>query len=286
MRFEFTPEEQAFRSDLAALLDDVLPDDWIGPADESRDCDWQLYVDVRRALAERGWLTMAWPVEHGGSDASPMTSLIFSEEIAYRRAPGNDRFGTRMIGPTLIRHGTEAQKKRFLPPIAKGMIQWCQGYSEPDTGSDLASLKTRAVEDGDEFVITGSKIWSTLAHRADWMFLLARTDPEAPRHRGISLLLCDMKTPGVTVRPIINMAGYHSFNEVIFDGVRVPRENIVGGLNNGLAYRPGVAQFRAIGHRHTRRGPGVRSTISRSTRRPPKSRAAADYSTIPSCLRG
>ena len=239
MRFEFTPEEQAFRSDLAALLDDALPDDWTGPADESNDRDWQLYVDVRRALAERGWLTMAWPAEHGGSDASPMTSLIFSEEIAYRRAPGNDRFGTRMIGPTLIRHGTEAQKRRFLPPIAKGLTQWCQGYSEPDTGSDLASLKTRAVEDGDEFVITGAKIWTTLAHRADWMFLLARTDPEAQRHHGITLFLCDMSTPGVTVKPIINMAGYHSFNEVIFDGVRVPRENIVGGLHNG--WRTGLA---------------------------------------------
>ncbi len=239
MRFEFTPEEQAFRSELAALLDDVLPQGWIGPADESKDRDWRIYVDVRRALAERGWLTMPWPVEYGGSDASRITSLIFSEEIAYRRAPGHDRFGTRMIGPTLIRHGTEAQKERFLPPIAKGMVQWCQGYSEPDTGSDLASLQTRAVEEGDYFVITGTKIWSTLAHRGDWMFLLARTDPEAPRHNGITLFLCDMSTPGVTVKPIINMAGYHSFNEVHFDGVRVPRENIVGGLNNG--WRTGMA---------------------------------------------
>ena len=239
MRFEFTPEEHAFRSDLAALLDDVLPDDWTGPADESKDRDWQIYIDVRSALAERGWLTMPWPVEYGGSDASPITSLIFSEEMAYRRAPGHDRFGTRMIGPTLIRHGTEEQKKQFLPPIAKGLVQWCQGYSEPDTGSDLASLNTRAVEDGDEFVITGTKIWSTLAHRGDWMFLLARTDPDAPRHDGITLFLCDMTTPGVTVKPIINMAGYHSFNEVHFDGVRVPRENVVGGLNNG--WRTGMA---------------------------------------------
>ena len=239
MRFEFTPEERAFRSDLAALLDDVLPEGWIGPADESKDRDWLLYVDVRRALAERGWLTMPWPAEYGGSDGSPMTSLIFSEEMAYRRAPGHDRFGTRMIGPTLIRHGTEEQKERFLPPIAKGQVQWCQGYSEPDTGSDLASLQTRAVEDGDDFVITGTKIWTTLAHRADWMFMLARTDPEAQRHRGITLFLCDLSTPGVTVKPIINMAGYHSFNEVHFDGVRVPRGNIVGGVNNG--WRTGMS---------------------------------------------
>ena len=239
MRFDFTPEERAFRSDLAALLDGVLPNDWIGPADESKDDDWQLYVDVRSALAERGWLTLPWPVEHGGAGASPITSLIFSEEMAYRRAPGHDRFGTRMIGPTLIRLGTEEQKTRFLSPIAKGQVQWCQGYSEPDTGSDLASLQTRAVEDGDDFIITGTKIWSTLAHRGDWMFMLARTDPDAPKHRGITFFLCDMSTPGVTVKPIINMAGYHSFNEVHFDGVRVPKENIVGGLNNG--WRTGMS---------------------------------------------
>ena len=239
MRFDFTPEERAFRSDLTALLDDVLPDGWVGPADESKDHDWRLYVDVRRALAERGWLTLPWPVEHGGAGASPITSLIFSEEMAYRRAPGHDRFGTRMIGPTLIRLGTEEQKKRFLPPIANGQVQWCQGYSEPDTGSDLASLNTRAVEDGDDFVITGTKIWSTLAHRGDWMFMLARTDPGAPRHRGITFFLCDMSTPGVSVKPIINMAGYHSFNEVHFDGVRIPRDNIVGGVNNG--WRTGMS---------------------------------------------
>ncbi len=247
MQFGFTPDEERFRAELRSYLDDVLPRDWAGPPDESREDHWALTQRVRRGLAERGWLVMSWPREYGGSDASPMMNVIFAEEMAYWRAPGNDRFGTRMIGPTLMALGTEEQKARFLPPIARGEVQWSQGYSEPDAGSDLAAIQTRAVDDGDDFVVNGSKIWNTLAHRAGWMFMLVRTDPDAPRHRGLSLLLCDLNSPGVTVRPIINMARTHSFNEVIFEDVRVPKENLVGGLNNGWKTGMSVLNFERSG---------------------------------------
>ena len=165
--------------------------------------------------------------------ASPVKSAIFNEEIAYLRAPGRDIFGVRMLGPTLMIHGSEEQKRTHLPPVARGEVQWCQGYSEPESGSDLASLSTRAIRDGDDLVINGAKIWTTLAHRADWIMLLTRTDPDAPKHRGISFVLVDMKSPGVSVRPIINMAGGHEFNQVLFDNVRVPRANVVGEEDRG-----------------------------------------------------
>jgi alkylation response protein AidB-like acyl-CoA dehydrogenase len=176
---------------------------------------------------------MHWPKEYGGQDASPVRSAIYNEELAYLRAPGRDIFGVRMLGPTLMIHGTEEQKATHLPPISRGEIQWCQGYSEPESGSDLASLNTRAVLDGDEYVLNGTKIWTTLGHRADWIMCLARTDTEAPKHRGISFILVDMKTLGMEVRPIINMAGGHEFNQVIFNNVRVPRGNVVGEENRG-----------------------------------------------------
>ncbi len=233
MWFEFNDEELAFREELREFLDDELPDGWIGPNDESSDEGWALYKRMRKALADRGWLTMTWPKEYGGQEASPMISLIFAEEMSYRRAPGNDRFGTRMLGPTLMHFGTEEQKRKYLPDIAQGGLQWCQGYSEPNTGSDLASLQTFAELRGDEFVINGSKIWTSLAHRADMMFMLVRTDREAERHSGITFLLVDMKSPGIQVNPIINIAGAHSFNQVMFDDVHVPIENMVGELNDG-----------------------------------------------------
>jgi alkylation response protein AidB-like acyl-CoA dehydrogenase len=176
---------------------------------------------------------MHWPEEYGGQGASPVKSAIFNEEIAYLRAPGRDIFGVRMLGPTLMIHGSEEQKRTHLPQVARGEVQWCQGYSEPESGSDLASLSTRAIRDGDDLVINGGKIWTTLAHRADWIMLLTRTDPDAPKHRGISFVLVDMKSPGVTVWPIINMAGGHEFNQVLFDNVRVPRANVVGEEDRG-----------------------------------------------------
>lgn len=247
MRFEYSAEESEFHSKLSRFLDENLPADWHGPPDESRDDHWQLYQDIRRGLADNGWLVMSWPSEYGGSDASPLMNTVFAEEMAYRRAPGHDRFGTRMIGPTLMRFGNDEQKAKYLGEIARGEIQWCQGYSEPNSGSDLASLQTRAVPDGDKFIVTGTKVWTTLAHRADMMFMLVRTDPEAAPHKGISLLLTDMHSPGVQVNPIINMAGGHSFNQVVFDNVKVPKENLVGELNDGWRLGMTVLNFERSG---------------------------------------
>ena len=247
MRFEFTPEEKNFKSQLSSFLDDVLPNDWHGPADESRDDHWVLNQDIKKGLAKRGWLVMSWPKKYGGSDSSPMINTIFAEEMAYRRAPGHDRFGTRMFGPTLMRFGTEEQRKKHLGSIARGEIQWCQGYSEPNSGSDLSSLQTRAVEDGDDFIVTGTKIWTSLAHRADMMFMLVRTDPEAAPHKGISLIVVNMKSRGVEVQPIVNMAGVHSFNQVIFDQVRVPKSNLIGELNGGWRAGMTVLNFERSG---------------------------------------
>ena len=247
MRFEFTAEESNFKSQLSAFLDDVLPNDWHGPADESRDDHWELNQEIKKGLAERGWLVMSGPKEYGGADSPPMMNTIFAEEMAYRRAPGHDRFGTRMFGPTLMRFGTEEQRTKYLGSIARGEIQWCQGYSEPNSGSDLASLQTKAVEDGDDFIVTGAKIWTSLAHRADMMFMLVRTDPEARPHKGISLILVDMKSPGVEVQPIVNMAGVHSFNQVVFDHVRVPKANLVGDLNDGWRAGMTVLNFERSG---------------------------------------
>jgi alkylation response protein AidB-like acyl-CoA dehydrogenase len=247
LRFNFTSEEQDFKSQLSSFLDDVLPDDWHGPADESRDDHWELNQSIKKGLAERSWLVMSWPKEYGGADSSPMMNTIFAEEMAYRRAPGHDRFGTRMFGPTLMRFGTEEQRTTHLGSIARGEIQWCQGYSEPNSGSDLASIQTRAIRDGDDFIVTGAKIWTSLAHRADMMFMLVRTDPEAAPHKGISLILVDMKSPGVEVQPIINMAGVHSFNQVVFDQVRVPKSNLVGDLNDGWRAGMTVLNFERSG---------------------------------------
>ena len=233
MEFKFTEQDEEFRKELRAFMKAELPDSWEGAGRYPEEDDWDLNIVIRKKMAEKGWLTMLWPEEYGGQAASPVKSAIYNEEIAYMRAPGRDIFGVRMLGPTLMIHGSEEQKKTHLPSVANGDIQWCQGYSEPESGSDLASLSTRAVRDGDEFVINGGKVWTTMAHRADWIMLLTRTDPDAPKHRGISFVLVDMKSPGVTVRPIINMAGGHEFNQVTFDDVRVPRANVVGDEDRG-----------------------------------------------------
>lgn len=233
MEFKFSPEDEEFRKQLREFVQQELPSDWEGGGRWPEEWNWEQTRQMRQSLAEKGWLTMHWPEEYGGQDASPVRSAIYNEELAYMRAPGRDIFGVRMLGPTLMIHGSEEQKQTHLPPIARGEVQWCQGYSEPESGSDLASLSTRAVRDGDDYIINGAKIWTTLAHRADWIMCLARTDPDAPKHRGISFILVDMKTPGVEVRPIVNMSGGHEFNQVIFDNVRVPRRNVVGEENRG-----------------------------------------------------
>jgi alkylation response protein AidB-like acyl-CoA dehydrogenase len=191
--------------------------------------------DWFRKLAERGWIAPAWPKEYGGAGMSQIEQFIFNEEMATHRAPRPAHLviGLGMAGPTIIVHGTEEQKRRWLPGMLAGTDVWCQGYSEPEAGSDLASLRTRAVKDGDDYVLNGQKIWSTIAHIAKWMICLARTDPEAPKHKGITYFIVDMKSPGLDVRGLTNMADTHEFNEVFFDNVRVPKENIVGEENRG-----------------------------------------------------
>ena len=232
MDFEFSNQELSFRNELSAWLKEELANRPHEGGDDA-DSEWAFGLEMRKKLADKGWLTMAWPEEYGGQGVSHMMQVVFAEEMSYNRAPGRDVFGTRMMAPTLMIHGTEEQKREFLPPVSKGEVQWCQGYSEPESGSDLASLQTRAVEDGDDFIINGTKIWTSSAHRADHIMVLTRTDPDAPKHRGISFLLCDMNTPGLTVNPIINMAGDHGFNMVTFDNVRVPKKNLVGEQNRG-----------------------------------------------------
>jgi|DewCreStandDraft_1066081.scaffolds.fasta_scaffold00356_4 alkylation response protein AidB-like acyl-CoA dehydrogenase len=234
MDFRLSPAQRALRDEVRAWLRATLGPNWVGEDADVVDQDWQTALWFNRQLARRGWLVPAWPMEYGGQGWSPVEQLILTEELVYARAPAGARlFGVHMVGPTLILHGTQEQKRRFLPPIARGEVVWCQGFSEPGAGSDLASLQTRAVRDGDDYVINGQKIWTTAGHRADWMILLARTDPDAPKHRGITYFLVDMTSPGITVRPLINMVGRHEFNEVFFENVRVPAENVVGEVNRG-----------------------------------------------------
>ena len=256
MDFNFTDEDLKFRDDLRTFVAQELPPTWEGLGRWPENWDWDKTLDFRRKLADKGWLTMHWPEEYGGLGVSPVRTAIYNEELAYLRAPGRDIFGVRMFAPTLMVHGSEEQKEQFLPPVAKGEVQWCQGYSEPESGSDLASLSTRAVLDGDEYVINGSKIWTTLAHRADWIMCLTRTDLDAPKHRGISFILVDMKSPGIEVRPIKDMTTGSEFNQVIFDNVRVPAKNVVGEVNRGwyvavtlLDFERSGIDYSAIGRR-------------------------------------
>src|SRR5437870_311859 len=204
------------------------PLDFHDPERVARAKVWQ------RKLFEAGYVAMGWPREYGGRGADVMRQTIVNEEMVRARAPGLiGLMGIQMVGPTLIAHGTEEQRRRHLPPILTAEEIWCQGYSEPGSGSDLASLRTRAELRGDEFVVNGQKVWTSNAQYADWMFCLVRTDPDAPKHAGISYVLIDMKSPGISVRPLVQMTGDPGFNEVFFEDVRVPRANLVGQLNAG-----------------------------------------------------
>ncbi|MSP79294.1 MAG: acyl-CoA dehydrogenase [Dehalococcoidia bacterium] len=250
MDFRFTSQQLAFRQEVREWLKKELPPGWAqsGGGEEGGDSEgsFETTRDFRRRMAVKGWLTLAWPKEYGGMGADALTQMVFNEEISYHRAPGPDN-GVFMLGSTLILSGSEELKRRFLPAIARHEYTWCQGYSEPEAGSDLASLQTRGVEDGDDFVINGSKIWTSNAHNADMIFMLVRTDPTAQKHRGITFLIADMKSPGITVRPIVNMAGIHSFNQVFFDNVRVPKSNMVGEKNRGWYVATTLLDFERSG---------------------------------------
>lgn len=199
-----------------------------------------------KALYNKGWIAPAWPVEYGGTGWTPTQKHIFSEEYGAYDAPRLSAFGVTMVGPVIYTFGTQAQKDQYLPKILNGEELWCQGYSEPGAGSDLASLQTRAVQDGDEYVVNGQKIWTSQAHKADRIFCLVRTDPDVKKQEGISFLLIDMKTKGLTVKPIISIDGGHYLNEVFFDDVRVPLANRIGEENKGWTY----AKF-LLGHERT-----------------------------------
>jgi alkylation response protein AidB-like acyl-CoA dehydrogenase len=235
MEFRDSTEEAAFRAQVRSFIKENLPSGWGDPMEEETAGPERMAAlrAWRKQLGAKGWIAPHWPTEYGGAGMSPEEQFIFNQEMAEARAPAVGGMGVQMIGPTLIMYGSDEQKAEHLPKITSGEVQWCQGYSEPGAGSDLASLQTRAVRDGDDYVINGQKIWTSGAHRADWMFMLARTDPDAPKHRGISMLLLDMKTPGITIQPLVNMAGGHMFNQEYFDNVRVPVKNRVGEENRG-----------------------------------------------------
>ncbi len=236
MDLSFTEEEERFRQRVRDFMKANLPEGWGTPGYKGAAGEetMELQRDWTRRLHQAGFLGMAWPKEYGGQGASQIELAIFNEESARFRAPAPlNGLALILVGPTIMVHGTDEQKKRYLPKILSCEELWCQGFSEPNAGSDLASLRTRAEIVGDEFVVNGQKCWTTQAQIADWCILMTRTDPAAPKHRGISYLLVNMKSPGVTVRPLRQITGGHEFNEMFFDNVRVPRENLLGELHGG-----------------------------------------------------
>jgi len=275
MDLRYTPEEERFRAELRAWLAANPP----GPEPETLE-EWVAYGKRwQRRLYEAGWCGIAWPVEYGGRGASLIEQIVFQEEMARAKAPMLINLaGLTMGGPVLMAHGTEAQKRRHLQAILRADEIWCQGFSEPNAGSDLAALATRAVRDGAHFVVTGQKVWTSFARYADWCMLLARTDPAAPKHRGITFLLVDMHAPGVTVRPLRQITGDEDFNELFFDEVRVPVANVVGAIDGGwdiaitclmherqtltfsrqLQSRVALDEMIALARRHERNGRPVR----------------------------
>ena len=234
MDLNFSAEELAFRDEVRSWLRANLPQDLREKVENYAHLSKDDLMRWHRILAKKGWIAPAWPKEWGGTGWSAVQRYIFDEELGFAGAPPIIPFGVTMCAAVLLRFGTEAQKKRFLPRIYNGDDFWCQGYSEPGSGSDLASLKTKALRQGDRYIVNGQKIWTTLAHYADWIFCLVRTDPTLEkRQEGISFLLMDMKTPGITVRPLILMDGAHEVNEVFFDDVKVPAENLVHDEGKG-----------------------------------------------------
>jgi alkylation response protein AidB-like acyl-CoA dehydrogenase len=227
--FGWDSAELGFRDDVRAFLQANWHGDSFEDGTADEDVAWARTREYQKQLAENNWLTMAWPEEYGGQAASFMEQMIFAEESGLVGAPGSQG----LVGPTLMIHGSEEQKREHLPKIAKAETVWAQGYSEPGSGSDLASVQTRAVRDGDDFVINGQKIWTSGAQHADWLHVLTRTDPEAPKHRGISYFMISMDTPGISIRPLEQMHGAHGFNETFFEDVRVPATNIIGEENRG-----------------------------------------------------
>jgi len=235
MELTYDDRAETFRTEIRGWLEHNLPDGWgsddfeMAPAERAEfNANWP------GKLFEGGWICATWPTEYGGKGLSTMEGVVLAEEFARLKAPLRaDFFGDTLVGPTILQWGTEEQKREFLPQILNGSMRWCQGFSEPNSGSDLASLKTSAILDGDEWIINGQKVWTTGGHHADYCFLLTRTDPDAPKHKGISYLLVPMRQPGVEVRGIVQPDGTAEFCEVFFTDARCPKDNVVGGINNG-----------------------------------------------------
>lgn len=244
MDLDYSPEERAFRDEVRGWLREHLPADLKEKVARYEHLSKDDLMRWHRILAKKGWIAPAWPTEWGGTGWNVVQRYIFEEECGYAGAPPLIPFGLAMCGPVLLKFGSPAQKQRFLPRIYDGDDFWCQGYSEPGSGSDLASLRTRAVKEGDHYVVNGQKTWTTLGHYADWIFCLVRTGAsDVKKQEGISFLLADMKTPGITVRPLMLMDGAHEVNEVFFEDVRVPVENLVHGEGQGWT----VAKY-LLGH--------------------------------------
>lgn len=246
MEFALNDREKAFNEEVEEFLQKELPSNWsdrtlawpggYGSSEFTDDEARQIAVGFMKKLVEKGWTTMAWPKEYGGKEYTYMEQALFDERMSYYRAPAANTVAAGMAGPTILRVGTEQNKKDWIPKILSGEVSMWLGYSEPNAGSDLAAVQTTAVEDGDDYIVNGQKVWSTGAHLTDYAWLIARTDPDAAKHRGISFLLIDNKTPGVTMRPLVNIIGIHHFNEVFFDNVRVPKRNLIGQEHQGFYY--------------------------------------------------
>jgi alkylation response protein AidB-like acyl-CoA dehydrogenase len=279
MDFTDTPAQAAFRDEVRAWLHEHLTGDFAeiggrgGPADENA---WDIRVEWERLLGRDRWIGLSWPEEHGGRGADIIEQVIFHEEYAKANAPARiSFFGEGLFAPTLIAFGTEEQKRRFLPKIQSVEELWCQGYSEPDAGSDLSNVKTRAGLDGDAWVVDGQKVWTTLAHRAQWCFAVVRTDPDAPPHKGLSYLLVPMDQPGVTISPLRQMTGTAEFNEVFFEGARTDKTNVVGEVNDGWKVAMATLGFER-GTAFLSQQLGFRRELDELVERAHKSGAAAD----------
>ena len=235
MDLNLTPNEQQFRDEFRAWLTTNTPPEWAGDTNAEDRADYLKYLmDWQRKLYEGGWAGISWPQQYGGRGAALMEQAIFQEELARANAPPLiGTIGLSLVGPTIIAMGTEEQKERYLAPILSGEEIWCQGFSEPNAGSDLASLGTKAIRDGDDFIVNGQKIWTSFAQLADWCLLLVRTDAAAPKHKGITCLLLDMRSDGISVRPLRQMSGDSGFNEMFFSNVRVPISQVLGKVNQG-----------------------------------------------------
>jgi alkylation response protein AidB-like acyl-CoA dehydrogenase len=236
MDLNLTTAERSFRDEFRSWLKQNIPEGWDASGYQDEDSHERLAFGRawQKKMYEAGWVGIHWPKEYGGRGASLIEQTIFISEMALAQAPPLlNVLGLSLLGPTLIAYGTEAQKKRFLSKILSGEEIWCQGYSEPNAGSDLASLRSEAVLEGDHFVVNGQKTWTSFGHHADWCFAVVRTDPDAPKHKGLTYMLIDMHSPGVSVRPLKQMTGDSEFNEVVFQNVRVPADNVVGKVNGG-----------------------------------------------------